>query len=218
VLVKWSYSAWQCYKQCPFKFKCDYIDGMPRVSSPALDKGNMVHKCAEDYLLGVRNDVDPTLLRLETLLKKIKKQKNLCVELGMAFTDKWVPCPWDDPSAWLRMKLDVIYPVGTNTVQIYDWKTGRAYPDHPEQLGIYALGVFKGLEMDIVHASDCYTETGTVSKPEIFQRDREERALQTLWEKRASPMFNDTIFAATPNRFCKGCSRSKGKGGPCQHG
>ena len=216
--MRWSYSAWQTYKQCPFKYKCAYIDKLPRGSSEALDKGNAIHLQAENFLNRVTTAVPPTLMKFDKHLKSLLRQKGLKVEQALAFTDQWEPCPWDDPLAWLRMKLDVLHPLGGNGAFVGDWKTGKVYPDHPEQLGIYALGCFKGLDSDIVIAEDWYVDSGVKSKPELFNRDVDERPLQRMWEGRVERMEVDKTWAPTVNKFCKWCAFSKGKGGPCKHG
>ena len=218
MLTKWSYSSWQAYKQCPFKFKCAYIERLPQPSSEALERGNLIHAAAEDFLNGKRATIDPALMKFESHIKELKRMRNLKVEQAMAFTSTWEPCAWDDPSVWLRMKLDVLRPVGTNGAFVGDWKTGKVYNDHAEQLGIYALGCFKGIEVEVVLAEDWYVDSGLKSKTETFNRNIDERPLQRMWEGRAERMFNDKTLAPTVNKFCKWCAFSKGKGGPCKHG
>lgn len=217
--MRHSYSAWQAYKQCPFKYKCRYIDHVP-VGEPseALVNGNKVHAAAEAFLKKETETVHSKLMKFDTHLRKLRAMKSLFVEQDMAFTYMWEPCAWDDPNAWLRMKLDVLYPLGLNGTFVGDWKTGKVYPDHAEQLGIYALGCFKGLDSDVVMAEDWYCDTGIKSKTERFDRNRDEKLLQEMWEGRIRRMENDNIFAPTKNRLCGWCEYGKGKGGPCKHG
>lgn len=217
-MSRWSYSAWQAYKQCPFKFKCAYLERLPQEQSEALERGNAVHADIESYLRGETAAVPAAAIRFDTHLKALRKKPGLVVEQAMAFTDKWFPCAWDSPEAWLRMKLDVLHPVGSNGAFVGDWKTGKVYQDHPEQLGIYGLGCFKGLEVDVVLGEDWYVDSGIKSKEERFNRDTDERPLTAMWEGRASRMFSDKNYAPTVNKFCKWCAFSKGKGGPCKHG
>lgn len=216
--MRWSFSAWQTYKQCPLKYQLSYIERLDKGSSEALERGNKIHALAEDYLSDVAKVVAPELKKFEGHLKLLKQKKELFVEQAMAFTDSWVPCAYDDPNAWLRMKLDVLYPVGSNGVFVGDWKTGKVYPDHAEQLSIYALGCFMGLEADVVMAEDWYVDSGIKSKTENFNRNIDERPLLRIWNGRAERMASDKTFAPTPNKFCGWCPYSKGKGGQCKHG
>ena len=216
-LTQWSYSRWQTYTQCPFKAKCAYIDKLPQPDSPALAKGNMVHAAAEDYINKKRKDVIPELKQFSVELKGFRKKPPF-VELQWAFTNKWEPTGWFDKDCWCRVKTDIMWAnEKAREGFIVDWKTGKQYPEHKDQLGLYALGGFIIIpELLRIRAADWYCDTG-VKVPEDFIAG-EAKPLKQLWNKRVEPMLHDEKFVPKPNRFCGWCPFRKAVGGPCSFG
>jgi hypothetical protein len=183
--------------------------------SAALARGNEIHEHAERFVNGEVDDLHESLYRLEKGLRDLRK-RGAIAESGWGLTEEWEPIEWDHRSVWLRLKVDVLHPLGKSGAKIIDYKTGKCYPDHPEQLGLYALATFRMFpELEIIHAEDWYVDTGIVSKTETFTK-REEPMLRKMWSGRAKPLFEDTVYAPTANKFCKWCPFSKLNGGPCE--
>jgi len=51
-----SYSSVSTYKQCPLRFKLHYIDKEPILQNDAMQKGNEVHKMAEELIIDINKN------------------------------------------------------------------------------------------------------------------------------------------------------------------
>jgi hypothetical protein len=230
-LTSWSFSRYSDYKRCPLVFKAKHIDKIAEPKNAAMDRGNYIHKLAEDYLKGKLTRLPKELVLFKDEFKKLKaefKKKILgaTVEDTWAFTKDWDRTRWDDwIKCWVRIKLDCAhYTNGTHLV-VTDWKTGKFREDqneeYMEQLELYALAAFMLLpHVETVEPRLAYTDQGIfyppASKPVIYDR-KEAVKLRKIWEKRVAPMFNDKRFAPKANDKCKWCFYGQSgiaKGGP----
>jgi len=217
----WSYSRYSCYKQCPFLFKCKYVDKLPEPTNPAMQRGNEVHKEAENYLKHNIKAVPPSLKKLEIDFKKLRK-KGAVAEEQWGITREWTETGYFSSDVWLRLKVDSCNAVNKNTLNIIDFKTGKIRDGYEEQLELYATVTFSIFEVDTITTELWYVDHGVIlgrSKEEqdIFKftlGDHEK--LIKLWEGRVRAMLNDTRYTPTPNYACQWCHFSKAKGGPCK--
>ena len=69
--MKISYSKLSTFKQCPFKYKCLYIDGLwhLRKDRAALSLGSSLHLALKDFF-GIRDKNQRTVKNLHLLLDK----------------------------------------------------------------------------------------------------------------------------------------------------
>lgn len=51
-ITSWSFSRWNIYDQCALKAKYKFIDKLPEPRAQPLERGNIIHKQAELYILG----------------------------------------------------------------------------------------------------------------------------------------------------------------------
>ena len=49
----WSYSRYATYALCPLQFKLRYIDKIPEPQSPAMARGDRIHKEIARWLTGL---------------------------------------------------------------------------------------------------------------------------------------------------------------------
>lgn len=121
------------YLNCPFNFKCVYIDKFPRESSPALEKGSCVHEVIDwAYTQTMPDGRYPTIDEFENLVKNHESYKKyqkpfdnflaFCRKLG----DNYRPILWEDTIELENMIgiIDVVFE-DSNSLLIMDFKTGK---------------------------------------------------------------------------------------------
>lgn len=215
-LPAWSFSRWFVYTSCPAKAKFKFIDKLKEPEGPALAKGNAVHKDAEEYLTGVKRTLPASLKSLEKEFKELKKMKPKC-EIQWAFDANWGPTGWFDADAYVRAMADAVGSPAPGVLRMIDFKTGREYPYHVDQLSLYALSVFKKfLDINQVSAELWYIDTGKVVTMEFSRA--EEKDLEKHWKKETAKMMKDVTFEPKPSLdSCKFCHFKKANNGPCKY-
>jgi CRISPR/Cas system-associated exonuclease Cas4 (RecB family) len=235
-ITAWSFSRYYTYKQCPLKAKLKFIDKIPEPGNAAMDRGNAIHKMAEDYINGGISRIPKELSAFTTLFKQLrvrhsKKLDTISVEETWAFTKNWQETTWNDwANCWLRVKTDCAHLENpdSNTIHVYDWKSGKfredMNEDYVEQLELSALAALKRFDyVENVNVKLKYLDADVTfpleDSPIVFTRADEAKLLKT-WTARIKPMLNDRMFAPRPNDKCKWChfrkSNSANGGGQCK--
>ena len=219
LITQWSYSTWQTYNQCPKKVYYKKVLKLKEPESPQMLRGTRMHKIAEDFVSGrteaLFDQYGNDLELFRTALTNLRKQKPQC-ELEWGLTETWQPCRFDDPKAWLRLKTDVLLQPKPYCATVIDHKTGKIYPDHEQQLRLYALCAFLMLPHVIeVTVQDWYFDQDATSRPKIFMRE-ELAALKVEWEEKSFPLLHDDIFPCRPGPLCRYCHFRKSNNGPCE--
>lgn len=219
LVTAWSYSRYSDYKQCPAKFKYKHLMRMPDPGNAAMQRGNTIHKMAEDV---VRAKIDVPL-ELEGVRRELEHLRdNMAVaEESWGFKNdwEWIGRPnWFGDDVWFRAKTDARLLYDDGTLLIVDWKTGRKYFSNEEQIELFALAGFKrfpeATEVDArLYYTDCEPDDNEIQR---VYTPKDLAAVQKDWTKRVVPMFKDRKFAPTPNDKCHWCPFSKAKGGPCK--
>jgi hypothetical protein len=212
----WSFSSWDKYSQCPFRFKCKYILHIPDPAGPAADRGTRLHQTAQDFIEAKRDDLTEEFYHLRPFYRELRDVRALC-ELEWAFLRDWTPCAYAHPSAWLLTKTDAIYSPAPGKLVIVDHKSGKIYEDkHEMQTELYAVSGF------ILHpnAEEIKTTLAYIDKNHKQSRTYQRAQLQGLikkWEARVRPMYLDNIWPMRANEYCGTCPYRKDNGGPCQY-
>lgn len=198
----WSYSAWKQYSECPAQYRFQRIERRPRPSSPAADRGIMIHQKAEGVLRGEISGVPRELSRFRKQLLAMKRLRAE-PEVTLYVDHNWKPVDSFE-KCWGIMKLDVLLVekkirLGT----VVDFKSGRPR-DYTSQLRCYSAGVFAHYDVETVRGEIYYTDTGVIPDPQYMTRS-EGRRMQNLWTKRADEMLTDTKLRPSPGRHCKWC-------------
>lgn len=230
----WTISALKDYETCPAKYQWSYLFEpkdwlaigyrvVPTKGSPAMERGTVIHQTCEDYVLGKSPHLHPEIgPAWATWIKDLK-------DIGAKPEQQWeFDCDWHpvEPFTgctssrshgtplWLRMKIDVHYPVGKDTLHVIDYKTGKPYPANIEQVEVYALGAFaKYDDVNTVIGSLWYFDSEE-PHDKTFTRTQASK-LARKWEGRAARLLEATEYPKKPNRFCGWCPYSHKKGGPC---
>lgn len=217
-ITAWSFSRWSTYEQCPFLAKCKFVDRLPEpvVASPAIERGIVIHKMAEDYVVAEKQPrtISTELKMFHAEFKEARKGKPF-VEREWAFTSSWEPTGWFAKNAWCRVKTDLVF-WRKDSLIIVDHKTGKRRPTHETQLSLYAIaGFLMYPEIDIIDSELWYLDHGKPIPTERYERHELPLMLEA-WEERTRPMLSDTQFAPKPSRACSWCNFSKSNGGPCK--
>lgn len=219
LVTSWSWSRYKAHKDCPAAFKYDSIDRLPRtMTSPAMDRGDAIHKKAEAYTKDETKLMPLELNRFEKQFKELKRLKPI-VETGWSFRRDWSYTgrkEWFGPDVWLRVKTDVTVLYADATAEVIDHKTGRVYEDNADQVGLFALsGFMRYPQLKHITTRLWYLDTGDelIEEYDVAQVPM----LKQVWERRIRPMFADRRFPPRPSWRCRNCSFSKGNGGPCQY-
>jgi len=214
-LTSWSYSRYALYTECPAKAKYKFIDKLPEPPAPAMERGNKIHKLAEDYTKGLIKKLPPELKLYKHEFEILKNSKPV-VEESWCFKNDWSETVWNDwAGCWVRIKVDAGC-LDEQDLYVIDHKTGKPREGYEEQLSLYALaGMLKYPHIKQVHTQLWYLDHA--QDPVAMTYDIKQREdLRKDWEKRVSPMLNDTRFTPKPSYKCQYCAFSKAKGGPCK--
>lgn len=215
-VTAWSFSRLELWERCPFAFKCKHIDKLPDPGSPAMARGNSIHKEAALFLNGTTSTLAPELMKFADEMRELKTLKPF-VEQQWALSSRWRKTGWFDKLAWCRVILDagVVYDDGT--ADVIDHKTGKKYGENVDQMNLFATATFAWFPtVEHVTTRLWYLDA---DDEDIAEYDRDQfEDLKAEWEDRVAPMFNDTIFAPRPNEKCRWCAYAKSKGGPCKFG
>ena len=197
----WSFSKWSMFNKCPFMFKKYHIDKVKQEETPALARGNLIHKMAELYIKGqapLTGEIRSMWRRLDGL-----RAVDAEAESEWAFTDQWRLVGWEDPLAWLRLKIDA-FVFREDRCTVIDFKTGKKYPEHKDQLSLYATAIFQSYSQpQIVQAADWYFDGGKIEKM-TFCRNTHSMNLD-VWTNRANEIYNERSFNPKKNWTCKYC-------------
>ena len=178
--MKWSYSSWSLFKQCPKKYKALRIDKLyKQENTQALTYGKDAHKAAELYIRdGI--PVSPAFAYMKDILdvlKNLEGEKHCELELGL--TKELTPCDFNDPAVWWRGIADFVIKNG-DVIHLIDYKSGAnsRYADKA-QLEILSLALFKHFpETNKVKAGLLFTVADDFIKETYHRSDTE-----TLWLK-----------------------------------
>lgn len=213
-----SYSSITTFETCPASYEYAYLSDNPiDSSSPATRRGTRLHKACEDYLKGIT-----PITRLPVELLPIKDYLSVFLQLQAISEEVWlVNRDWgtqdeEDSNTFIKGVVDIHY-VLDNSLFIVDLKTGKAYPEHADQLQLYALmGLIKYPEVKEALVSAVYLDgPGDITR---YARDQLE-GLKIFWGNRVLNLLNATEYPFTPSReSCKWCPYAKSKKGPCNYG
>lgn len=226
LVTAWSYSRWADYEQCPLRFKFKHIDRLFDPGGPAMERGTVIHKMAENHVAApatrAGRAVPPELRHFAKQFAELRELKPL-VEQNWGFKNDWSwigRSGWFGDDVWFRAKADVATVYEDHTADVIDHKTGRKYGSNEEQVGLMALAVFKRFAgVQHVTARLWYLDIDPAKEENelIFEYTaKDAAAIQKDWTKRVVPMFLDRKFPPRPNDKCHWCAFSRNSGGPCK--
>ena len=215
----WSWSRYFDYITCPLKAKYKHVDKLKEPGNTAMQRGNDIHKEAEDYTKGLIKTLPASLKLFKKEFADLKK-RHPAVERQDAFDSTWSHLGadgWFSKLAWLRVKMDAQYfDLKPREIVVIDHKTGKMRDGYEEQLGLYAAADIQLVQgATAVRTQLWYLDEGEIVEQKFSFDDAKD--LQKEWTKKVKPMFADARFAPRPNDKCRFCHFRKSNGGPCKY-
>jgi hypothetical protein len=196
-------------------YRLYYLDGhVVEGPRPAADRGTRLHTACEKYL---KDEIPLEKLSIDfrnvrghlTIMKDLKAK----AEEVWLCDDHWNYQTEEDLLTRFKAVIDIHYIIG-KTLFIIDLKTGRQYPEHADQLQLYAvMGFSRYPEVAVVETSALYLEGP--GHPSQYPRAMLPH-LQKFWANRGGILFDATEYPATPSAdACRYCDYRAAKGGQC---
>jgi len=210
--TRWSYSSISTYESCPAKWKYSYVDQLPYKASAAMERGSRLHLDCEKFLKTSSHVLPWELSKMGPRLMDLK-MKGAVSEETWCLDDKWKP---DMVNPWVKAIVDVHWLEGNTVLHVRDFKSGREYPDHRDQLELYALiGLCRFPDVKRAEYGAIYLDTGHVSNEgAVIRGDMMDKKVQS-WHDRAIRIFADNDYLPNPGGACRWCDYAASKGGPC---
>lgn len=213
----WGFSKLDVFRTCPAKFKYQFIDKLPQDSSPAMDRGDKMHKNIESYLKGWTNELIEENSEWKIHFDELKKE-DFRGEQALGLDKNWkVLKNWFGKDVWVRIKMDAYYldPV-EKAVVVIDFKSGKYRVPSTDQIELYAiagLSLFPDIqkvraEFWFLDQMDTYMKT--YSAEQLVE-------LRKKYENDAARIYTEQAWTPTPSSECRWCSYSKHKGGTCKY-
>lgn len=219
-MITVSYSGIMSYENCPSSFKRRYIskeevaDRSDVPSNSKRARGTRIHAMLDEYLMDIGFVLPKELKVWEGKMNQLL-QKKACGEKKWAFDESWESCGFTAEEARIRGILDAIcVNEDAGEVEVYEWKTGKKYPDHKDQRVLYGLaGLLMNPEYDRCVVETVYLDSGEIEKA---QMDRAAMgSYKWLWERRMNKCQPPQSYAERPNWKCRFCDYSEANGGKC---
>ena len=216
LMISLSYSKYSCWDKCPRKFKYRYIDKLDEPKGTAMSRGTEIHESVEAYLLGKTDQLHPDIHSYYGQFMFGLRNAGAIPEVQVAVNRDWKPVPWDAEDAYIRSVIDAHLPPKDGVVQVFEWKTGKVYPEHRDQLELYAVKIkvlypetkqvnVMGVYFDLKKNSVAYTH------PYYYQEIKIE-----LWDNKMRKILRDEEFIPNPSYGCKFCHFRRDNNGPCE--
>jgi CRISPR/Cas system-associated exonuclease Cas4 (RecB family) len=215
--TRWSYSSISTYENCPRQWYYSYIEHIPTAENAAMLRGSRLHKLCEDYLNGVQPEVHYELRKVKKILEDLKARRAQAEVVWIA-DSMWYPVR-ESRMAWVKAIIDAHVLEG-HTLFVHDFKSGREYPEHRDQLDLYGtIGLQVYPQAKRVEYNAIYLDTGHTSNDGALLRGDMLNSKIRSWSERGIKLMTDVEYKATPSeQKCKWCDYSVRKGGPCRVG
>lgn len=207
-MIRTSYSGLTTYENCPLSYKLSYMDGIRTPSGAAADRGTRLHLSCEKYLKGELPE-ERLPLEFETIKPALATYKGL----GAKAEEVWLTSiSWgyqevEDETTLFKAIVDIHW-TEDKTLHIRDLKSGRKYPEHDDQLQLYAaMGFSRYPDAVEVVVGALYLEG--MGDSASFRRTIAD-PLQERWSDRALKLAEEREWKANPGPVaCRWCSYAK---------
>jgi hypothetical protein len=203
------------FEKCAAQYDYRYNKRLPSTKGPAAQRGIDNHALIERYIKGDSDELGEYTF-YKSWLDSLRVGTKCIPEAKLALASDWSARDWEADDIWWRGVLDLLIPPMSPgvTAYVYDWKTGKIYPDHEDQREIYAIGAFchypDAIQVSCTHV---YIDIKQQVKQD-FHRDQLP-AMQERWKRRFLALEGATEFPHNPQFSCRWCSYSRANGGPC---
>lgn len=175
-----------------------------------MERGTKLHAKCEEYLQDKDCEVPMELSAISDAMMRLRARKAV-PERAFRLDAEWKPVAHGGRVIGI---MDAHF-FTENALNIYDFKSGRAYPTHKKQLELYALiGLQTYPDVDRVECGAIYIDSGKIGYKRTVERSEAE-PMRIDWHARAETMFADDDMKASPGRGCYWCDFKDVAGGPC---
>lgn len=214
-----SYSRLSTYKNCPRKFKLQFLDkAFPDDSdNPHFVRGNRIHSQLENYVMwknadesfekpkmsAEANNAVPIIDKIFDSYTSVLPEQKLCLD------SKWKRVGWFDSRAYLRAILDLVAFMPSRAL-IGDYKTGkvRAYDEYGGQLHLNAAMLFAiEPKIDIVDVAYLFVDHKQTIKVQ-FTRDQYDE-FREHFDEQHNKVNSESDWAPKINQYCKWCPANR---------
>jgi DNA helicase-2/ATP-dependent DNA helicase PcrA len=225
-----SASAIDSYKMCPMKYLFSYVWGLRGEPRGEMTFGNVIHKAIREIVIEIKKHHKLDRADLDAIYDRSwvpagflddyheEEYKNAGREQLAAFCESYCAAPPDvlmqeksfelalDDNVIVRGRIDQINKLHGKSVEVIDYKTGRAKTakdaEYSLQLSIYALAVEEvlGLSPDRLVFYNLTTNTAEATARSAKDLD-EVRAVV----KETADSIRAGDFAAKPGFVCRSC-------------
>jgi PD-(D/E)XK nuclease superfamily len=211
--MTWSLTKVKTLEQCGAKYDFRYNQRIPDKAGAAAERGKRIHAELEEFIRGNAIKLTGALEFYYGFLTLIKEGPYPYfpeheIRLAEGFTP-YVP----GPGLVSFLDLVVREPTVSN---IFDWKTGKPYPDHDDQKELYTLAeMVDQPQIQTVKACHTYVDSGQ-NRVRTYTREADFERLKAKWTEKQKKLETTTVFIPNPQFLCRYCSYSKALGGPCR--
>ncbi len=211
-----SYSGKSLSKRCPHAWAEAYIHGRRAPDGKAASRGTDLHNLLEEFFKGKipYPSQDKCLKPWQRFMENLAAQ-GLEAEGEVASTRDWKRTSFDDPEAYVRGKYDGRLK-RDRIVQLFDWKSGREYPDHPLQGEMYiAMDEDDHKEIDGFETTFVYLDQPLHAVTRRYDLHDQGRIRVNLIEEVDSIRAAESYPKNPSESNCKWCHLSWRRGGDC---
>jgi DNA helicase-2/ATP-dependent DNA helicase PcrA len=225
-----SASAIDSYKMCPMKYLFSYVWGLRGEPRGEMTFGNVIHRAIREIVIEVKKHHKLDRADLDAIYDRNwipagflddyheEEYKNAGREQLAAFCESYCAAPPDvlmqektfelalDDNVIVRGRIDQINKLQGKTVEVIDYKTGRAKTakdaEYSLQLSIYALAVEEvlGLTPDRLVFYNL-----TTNHPEVAARSSKDLDEVRAVVKETADSIRAADFNAKPGFVCRSC-------------
>src|SRR6056297_1539800 len=204
---QYSYSRIKTFEECPLKFRYRYVDGLPQMTTEAMDFGKKIHEAVAAALQGKpdfshfdSSQMDEVKQMVQTAVDYVGDRTVVDCEKEFGVTKNFQPFPFSD--AYYRGIVDTVVFSPDSGMEVIDFKTnGINYAK--DQLLLYAL--LTGTEHNILPDRVTYLSL-RFGKVQTWRIDLVELIeFKENLAKRVSRIEQETEFEPTPSENCSFC-------------
>lgn len=212
-----SYSGKSLYKKCPRKWHDAYILGNREPPHPKAERGTALHLELENYF----RDKTP-YPTASKVLAPWQGYMSTIYDLGKIYSGEaegeiacdsnWKPLAYDDPKAHARGKKDYsLFRPTDSVLRIWDWKSGKIYPEHKLQGQYYAA---ISPDADLVVPEFAYLDIPLHTEASEYTRSQVDEIRKELDDEIAIIRM-DNEWRPNPGDECRWCKKNWRAGGDC---
>jgi len=211
-----SYTQWSTFHECSRRYSLRYVQKIEPAGPKheAATRGTDLHNAVEQYFAREVETLPPELLKYGQRFMGMRSQYEPIPELKFCVNKDWGVVDWDAEDGYLRGVIDLIFLQNDKHIEVYEWKSGREWPDHVEQRNLYGfIALLLYPEHETCRVNNFY-----------FDLNKEVDSLYTrsallmykdVWEQRLASLEAGP-YIPSPGFYCTWCPYSKDAGGPCE--